>query len=176
MTASRGEHGKTGDDGESSERWLRRLLGYTWHYKRLVIIATVASLAITGIGVVVPLIQRTVIDQVILTHTQPLMPWTIALVSVAVLNLIVSRTRRYIGGRIGIEVQNDLRTDVFDALTQLDGQGQDKLETGQIVSRSNSDINMVAQLLGMAPMLVGTVLMFFSALIAMCLALPGADS
>ena len=158
--------------GQNSERWLRRLLGYTWRYKRLVVIATVASLAITGIGVVVPLIQRTVIDEVILRHSQPLLPWTIALVGVALLNLVVSRTRRYVGGRIGIEVQNDLRTDVFDALTQLDGQGQDKLETGQIVSRSNSDINMVAQLLGMAPMMAGTVLMFFSALIAMLVLSP----
>ena len=167
--AARGEGGSSGG---SSERWLRRLVGYTWRYKRLVVIATVASLAITGIGVVVPLIQRTVIDQVILQHTQPLLPWAIALVGVALLNLTVSRTRRYVGGRIGIEVQNDLRTDVFDALTQLDGQGQDKLETGQIVSRSNSDINIVAQLLGMAPMLAGTVLMFFSALIAMLVLSP----
>ncbi len=170
MTA-RGDEGHSGNgssgSGGSSERWLRRILGYTWQYKRLVVTASIASLAITGIGVVVPLIQRTVIDQVILRHTQPLAPWAIALVGVALLNLFVSRTRRYVGGRIGIEVQNDLRTDVFDALTQLDGQGQDKLETGQIVSRSNSDINMVSQLLGMAPMLVGTVLMFFSALIAM---------
>ncbi|HLK44167.1 MAG TPA: ABC transporter ATP-binding protein, partial [Thermoleophilia bacterium] len=50
--------------------------------------------------------------------------------------------------------------------------GQDNLETGQIVARSSSDINMVAQLLGMAPVLAGTVLMFFSALIAMLVLSP----
>ena len=158
--------------GDGGERWLRRILKYTGRYKRLLVMATGASLVIVGIGVTVPLIQRAVIDDVIIKRTQPLTPWAVALLGVAVLNLIVSRTRRYAGGRIGIEVQNDLRTDVFDALTQLDGEGQDNLETGQIVSRSSSDINMVSQLLGMAPVLAGTVLMFFSALVAMIVLSP----
>ncbi|HZU57278.1 MAG TPA: ABC transporter ATP-binding protein [Actinocrinis sp.] len=156
----------------SGEGWLRRLLGYTWKYKKLVIVAVVASLALTGINLAVPLIQRAVIDDVIIRHSQPLLPWAITLIAVAVLNLVVSRTRRYVGGRVGIEVQNDLRTDVFDALTQLDGQGQDNLETGQIVSRSSSDINIVAQLLGMSPMLVGTMLTFISSLVAMLVLSP----
>ncbi|HEV3171504.1 MAG TPA: ABC transporter ATP-binding protein [Actinocrinis sp.] len=160
------------DAGDGGERWLRRILGYTWRYKRLLAIATTASLAIVGVGVTVPLIQRAVIDDVIIKRTQPLAPWAGALLGVAALNLIVSRTRRYAGGRIGIEVQNDLRTDVFEALTQLDGEGQDNLETGQIVARSSSDINMVSQLLGMAPVLAGTVLMFFSALVAMLVLSP----
>ncbi|MGH6655453.1 MAG: ABC transporter ATP-binding protein, partial [Actinocrinis sp.] len=168
--ASIGSGAETGSP--AGDGWLRRISGYTWRYKRLLVTALIASLGITGIGVVVPLIQRTVIDDVILRHSQPLTPWAIALIGIAVLNLVVSRTRRYVGGRIGIEVQNDLRTDVFDALTQLDGQGQDKLETGQIVSRSSSDINIVAQLLGMAPMLVGTVLLFVSSLVAMLVLSP----
>ncbi|HZP50565.1 MAG TPA: ABC transporter ATP-binding protein [Actinocrinis sp.] len=156
----------------SGDGWLRRLLGYTWKYKKLVIVAVTASLALTGINLAVPLIQRAVIDDVIIRHSQPLLPWAITLLVVAVLNLVVSRTRRYVGGRVGIEVQNDLRTDVFDALTQLDGQGQDNLETGQIVSRSSSDINIVAQLLGMSPMLAGTMLTFISSLVAMLVLSP----
>jgi len=172
VTAIKRARGNGTKPVDTSEGWLRRLLGYTWKYKRLVIIAVVASLAISGINLVVPLIQRAVIDNVILRHSEPLAPWAVALLAVAALNLVVSRTRRYIGGRIGIEVQNDLRTDVFDALTQLDGQGQDNLETGQIVSRSSSDINIVAQLLGMAPMLGGMLLMFVSSLIAMLVLSP----
>jgi ATP-binding cassette subfamily B protein len=166
------ERGAKTPSGDGGDGWLRRILRYTWHYKRLVLIALVASLAITGINVAVPLIQRTVIDDVILRHDQPLLPWAIVLLCVAAVNLVVSRTRRYVGGRIGIEVQNNLRTDVFDALTHLDGQGQDNLETGQIVSRSSSDINVVAQLLGMTPMLGGTLLLFISSLIAMLVLSP----
>jgi ATP-binding cassette, subfamily B, bacterial len=157
---------------DTGDRWLRRVGGYTWRYKRLVLLSAGASVGIAAIGVVVPLIQRVVVDNVILSHSKPLLPWAIILFVAALINFGVSRTRRYLGGQIGIEVQNDLRTDVFDALTELDGQGQDNLETGQIVSRSSSDINMVAQLLGMMPMLLGNILLFGGSLVAMVVLSP----
>jgi len=157
---------------DGTDAWLRRLLGYIWRYKKIVLIASVSSLAIAGIGVVVPLVQRTIIDGVIVHGNQPVLPWALALIGIALLNFVVSRSRRYLGGRIGIEVQNDLRTEVFDSLSRLDGKGQDNLETGQIVARSSSDINMVSQLIGMGPMLAGTVLLFLSSIIAMLFLSP----
>ena len=158
--------------GNGSDQWLRRLLGYVWRYKRLVLIASVSSVAIAGIGVVVPLVQRTIIDGVIVHGNKPVAPWAITLIAIALLNFVVSRNRRYKGGSIGIEVQNDLRTEVFDALSRLDGRGQDGLETGQIVSRSSSDINMVSQLIGMTPTLAGTVLLFLASIVAMLFLSP----
>ena len=154
------------------DRWLRRICGYAWRHKRKVLVASGASLGIAAIGVVVPLVQRTIVDDVIIAKSRPLLPWAITLIVIALVNFVVSRTRRYVGGSIGIEVQNDLRTDVFDALTQLDGQGQDNLETGQIVSRSSSDINMVSQLLGMTPMMAGSLLLFVSSLVVMMVLSP----
>ncbi|HEX4787042.1 MAG TPA: ABC transporter ATP-binding protein [Actinospica sp.] len=155
-----------------TDAWLRRLTGYIWRYKKIVLIASASSMAIAGIGVVVPLVQRTIIDGVIVQGNQPVLPWALTLIAIAVLNFVVSRSRRYLGGRIGIEVQNDLRTEVFDSLSRLDGRGQDNLETGQIVARSSSDINMVTQLIGMGPMLAGTILMFLSSIIAMLFLSP----
>ncbi|MBR7826285.1 ABC transporter ATP-binding protein [Actinospica sp. MGRD01-02] len=157
---------------KSEDAWLRRLVGYIWRYKKIVLIASASSVAIAGIGVVVPLVQRSIIDSVIISGKGPVLPWAIALIGIALLNFVVSRTRRYLGGSIGIEVQNDLRTEVFDSLSRLDGRGQDNLETGQIVSRSSSDINMVSQLIGMAPMMAGTILMFFSSIVAMLFLSP----
>jgi ATP-binding cassette subfamily B protein len=165
--ARRAQDGKDGSDA-----WLRRLSRYIWRYKRIVLIASASSLAIAGIGVVVPLVQRTIIDGVIVHGNQPVLPWALTLIGIALLNFVVSRSRRYLGGRIGIEVQNDLRTEVFDSLSRLDGRGQDNLETGQIVARSSSDINMVSQLIGMGPMLAGTILLFLSSIIAMLFLSP----
>ena len=158
--------------GDGSDAWLRRLVGYIWQYKKIVLIASGSSVAIAGIGVVVPLVQRTIIDGVIIHGNQPVLPWALTLIAIALLNFVVSRNRRFLGGRIGIEVQNDLRTEVFDSLSRLDGRGQDNLETGQIVSRSSSDINMVSQLIGMGPMLAGTILLFFSSIVAMLFLSP----
>src|SRR5262249_4698175 len=81
-------------------------------------------------------------------------------------------TRRYLGGRVSLDVQHDLRTEMFAALSRLDGARQDQLHTGQIVSRSISDVNMVQALLGMVPMLLGNVVLFFLSLIAMAVLSP----
>ena len=167
VTGENAKGAKGGDDA-----WLRRLFGYIWRYKRILLIASASSIAIAGIGVVVPLVQRTIIDDVIIAGNRPVMPWAIVLICIALVNFVVSRSRRYLGGAIGIEVQNDLRTEVFDSLSRLDGRGQDNLETGQIVARSSSDINMVAQLIGMGPMLAGTILLFLSSITAMLFLSP----
>src|SRR6266705_1181169 len=76
-------------------------------------------------------------------------------------------TRRYIGGRLSLDVQHDLRTEIFGALSRLDGARQDQLHTGQIVSRAISDVNMIQGLLSMVPMLLGNILLFFLSLVAM---------
>ena len=164
--------GSISSGADGGDAWLKRLSGYIWRYKRILLIASASSIAIAGIGVVVPLVQRTIIDDVIIKGNRPVLPWAITLIGIALLNFIVSRSRRYLGGAIGIEVQNDLRTEVFDSLSRLDGRGQDNLETGQIVARSSSDINMVAQLIGMGPMLAGTVLLFLSSITAMLFLSP----
>ncbi|MGF1431771.1 ABC transporter ATP-binding protein [Kitasatospora sp. LaBMicrA B282] len=141
-------------------------------HQRLALITAANSLVIAAIGVAVPLVQRTIIDDVIIVHRHPITPWAVALVGIALLNFVVARCIRYFGGALGIEVQNDLRTAVFDSLSRLDGKGQDSLETGQIVSRSSSDITVVSQLITMAPSMAGTILMFFSSIVVMLLLSP----
>ena len=53
-----------------------------------------------------------------------------------------------------------MRADVFTALSRLDGAAQDALETGQLVSRSITDIGLVQGLLAFMPALSSNVLLF----------------
>src|SRR5207244_2649132 len=53
------------------------------------------------------------------------------------------------------------------SLQRLDGAAQDALQTGQVVSRSITDVGLVQGLLAFLPMLTGNVLLFFISLIAM---------
>ena len=68
--------------------------------------------------------------------------------------------RRYYGGRLALDVQHDLRTEMFDTLTRLDGRRQDELSTGQVVGRATSDLQLIQGLLFMLPMTIGNVLLF----------------
>ena len=49
-------------------------------------------------------------------------------------------------------MQHDLRTELFDSLSRLDGERQDEIHTGQLVGRSISDLNMVQSVLSMMPL------------------------
>ncbi len=157
---------------DASRGWLRRLSGYCWRHRRSVILALGGSLLATVVSVLIPLIQRAIIDGSVVTDSRPVWPLAIVLVAAALLNFCGLYLRRYVGGRLSLDVQHDLRTELFGALSRLDGARQDELHTGQIVSRSISDINMVQGLLSMLPMLLGNVLLFVFALVIMVFLSP----
>jgi ATP-binding cassette, subfamily B, bacterial len=152
--------------------WLRRLAGYCWRYRGSVLLAFGASLAGMVVAAAVPLVERLVVDQAVLRRQQPLLPWVLVLVGAGLARFGLSFVRRYVGGRLSLDVQHDLRTAVFSALHRLDGASQDELNTGQVVSRSISDITLVQGLLSFLPMVSGNVLLFILSLIVMLVLSP----
>ncbi len=154
------------------DRWLRRLAAHCWRYPGLVLLALGGSLLATVVTAVIPLIQRNIIDNSILAHNQPIWPGAVLLIIAAMLNFAGVYVRRYRGGRLSLDVQHSLRTELFGSLSRLDGARQDQLHTGQIVSRSISDLNMVQGLLSMVPMLLGNVVLFAASLVIMAFLSP----
>jgi ATP-binding cassette, subfamily B, bacterial len=145
----------------ASERgWLRRLAGYCWRYRRTVLIALGGSLLATMATAAIPLIQRQVIDNVIVTSKQSIWPLAGLLVLAAAVNFGGIYLRRYRGGQLSLDVQHDLRTELFGSLSRLDGARQDEIHTGQLVGRSISDLNMVQGLLSMVPVTLGNIVLF----------------
>jgi ATP-binding cassette, subfamily B, bacterial len=156
----------------NQDRWLRRLTGYCWRHPRLVLAALFGSLVATLVTVAIPLIQRYILDNAILTRRDAIWPGALALILAAALNFGGVYLRRYRGGQLSLDVQYDLRNELFGSLQRLDGARQDQLHTGQIVSRSISDLNMVQSLLSMIPMLLGSALLFFLSIIVMAVLSP----
>ncbi len=154
------------------QRWLRRLIGYCWRHPRNLILALLGSLFATLIAVIIPLIQRDIVNNAILTRHQPIWIGATALLIAAALSFGGVFTRRYFGSKVSLDVQHDIRTEMFSSLSALDGARQDQLHTGQVVSRSISDVNMVQGLLGLTPLLLGNVLLFFLSLTVMAFLSP----
>ncbi|HEX2319807.1 MAG TPA: ABC transporter ATP-binding protein [Streptosporangiaceae bacterium] len=157
---------------DQQRRWLRRLIGYCWRYPKLVTFALLGSLVYTAVAVIIPLIQRDIVNNAILTHRQPIWVGATALVIAALVGFAGVYTRRYLGGRVSLDVQHDLRTAMFASLSKLDGARQDQLHTGQVVSRSISDVNMIQGLLAMVPFLLGNIVLFLLSLVAMAILSP----
>src|ERR1700678_150681 len=142
------------------DAWLRRLAAYCWRHRRLEIMALGGSLLATLVQASIPLIMAWIVDNAILDHREPIWVGATVLIVAGLLSFAGVYTRRYRGGQLSLEVQHDMRTELFASLERLDGARQDQLHTGQIVSRSISDLNMVQSLLSQMPMLLGNALLF----------------
>ncbi|MFJ8056387.1 ABC transporter ATP-binding protein [Streptomyces sp. NPDC096142] len=153
--------------------WARRLAGYAWRHPKDVVLALGASLAGMAVMALVPLVTKVIIDDVITGHTRSMAPWAGALIAAAVLVYVCAYVRRYYGGRLALDVQHDLRTEMYGTITRLDGRRQDELSTGQVVGRATSDLQLIQGLLFMLPMTIGNVLLFALSLAIMAsLSLP----
>ncbi|MGW9206441.1 ABC transporter ATP-binding protein [Embleya sp. NPDC055664] len=146
--------------GRPEHGWLRRLMAASWRYRSSVLIAFGASLVGMAVTALVPLVQRRVVDDAVAGELGNLVPLSILLVGAALVTFGCAYARRYVGGKLSLDVQYDLRTRIFGALSRLDGARQDELQTGQIVSRGISDVTMVQGFMAMVPMMTGNVLLF----------------
>ncbi|MFF6791465.1 ABC transporter ATP-binding protein [Streptomyces filamentosus] len=152
---------------QREQGWARRLWAYAWRYKADVVLALGSSLAGMALLALVPLITKVIIDDVIGTGTRSLAVWTGLLIAAAVLVYVLTYVRRYYGGRLALDVQRDLRDDMYGTILRLDGRRQDELSTGQVVGRATSDLQLIQGLLFMLPMTVGNVLLFLISLAVM---------
>ncbi|MGW1766307.1 ABC transporter ATP-binding protein [Streptomyces sp. NPDC002073] len=147
-------------DTAGQQGWARRLAAYTWRYRLNVLLALGSSLAGMAVMALVPLVTKVIIDDVIGDRSKPMGPWAGMLIGAAVLVYVMTYIRRYYGGRLALDVQHDLRTDMYATIARLDGRRQDELSTGQVVGRATSDLQLIQGLLFMLPMTIGNFLLF----------------
>ncbi len=173
-----GDPGGPGGDAPSGEParekaqrppqgWARRLTGYAWRYRRNTLLALGSSLGGMAVMALVPLVTKLIIDDVVVEHSRPMAPWAGALIGAALAVYAFTYVRRYYGGRLALDVQHDLRTDMYRSLVRLDGRRQGELSTGQVVGRATSDLQLIQGLLFMLPMTIGNILLFFISLAVM---------
>ncbi|HEX8007084.1 MAG TPA: ABC transporter ATP-binding protein, partial [Trebonia sp.] len=153
-------------------RWIRRLAAYCWRFRKDVILALAGSLLTAAATLVIPLLQRNIIDNVIVARRESVWPLAIGLLIAAAANFAGVFARRYLGGRNALDVQHALRTELFDSLSRLDGARQDEIHTGQLVGRSISDLNAVQGLLQMVPITLGSLILFVFSLVIMIILSP----
>nr|WP_059013276.1 ABC transporter ATP-binding protein [Streptomyces specialis] len=152
--------------------WIRRLTAACWRYRRNLLLSVGSSLAGMGVMALMPLIVKVVIDDVVIGEEDGLGLWIGLLIGAALVVYALTFIRRYYGGRLGIDVQHDLRTEMFRTITRLDGRRQDRLSTGQVVGRATSDLQLIQSLLFMMPMTIGNVMLFAVSLVVMAVLSP----
>ncbi|WP_326565907.1 ABC transporter ATP-binding protein [Amycolatopsis rhabdoformis] len=147
--------------------WVRRLSAACWEHRGVVVLAMAAAILSVGVQAASPLLVRTAVDDAVAGRTSGLGAIAAALITLQVVAFGSAFLRRYVGGRLALDVQHDLRNRVFGAVSRLDGGKQDALRTGQVVSRAISDLQLVTGLLMQVPLSAGSVIFAGLALGAM---------
>ncbi|EJF5605102.1 salmochelin/enterobactin export ABC transporter IroC [Salmonella enterica] len=131
--------------------WIVRLARVCWERKTLSIIVIVASVSTILLAALTPLITRQAVNDAIAGDTTRLPLLACGLLLIALFDFIGNYVRRGYAGELSLWVQHTLRSRAFDSIQKLDGAGQDALRTGQVISRTNSDLQQVHILLQMCP-------------------------
>ncbi|WP_051407031.1 ABC transporter ATP-binding protein [Nocardia sp. CNY236] len=138
--------------GVGKPAWIRTLWGECRRHRR--ILAGLAAVVLGGAVVETagPLLTKRAIDAAGLGDTAAIGAVAGLILALAVGRFAAGFGRRWLAGRLSLEVQHTLRIDLLGSLQRLDGTGQDTLRTGQVVSRSITDLQQVQGLLAMAPL------------------------
>ena len=158
-------------DRDQTKNWFRRVLPILLANKRSFGLGITLMITTMMLGVSVPALIGKLVDAIGPTLSTGDLSNFIFLVSII---LIISLIR-FIGGAIGSyqlgrvsnQLEADLRSVIYNHLFTLSFSFFDKTQTGQLISRANSDIKTIQMFLMIAPMLLTALLSFAFAAIYM---------
>ena len=141
-------------------------------HRRNVVIAFGMAVLGQAVSAFTPIIERAIIDDGIVAQTTPVWPFLVVLLAAGVFSFWAAYVRRWVGGRVSLDVQYDLRVAIFERLQRLDFGTHDELQTGQLVSRASSDLGLIQGLLAFLPIIVGNLVMLVLSVIVMLFLSP----
>ncbi|MDH3706912.1 MAG: ABC transporter transmembrane domain-containing protein, partial [Acidimicrobiia bacterium] len=157
----------SGIDPDQAKGWLRRLRPLLRAHRVPLAVAAAAGLASLFVTTSVPLVVRATIDEALDERSQPLTPFIVALLVMAVALFVLRATYRYLLFSTAYAVETDLRDLVYSHLTRLSFSFYDRTPSGELISRANSDIRSVQVLLAFGPLAVLSGFTFVFALVLM---------
>jgi len=144
---------------------LKRFLSYYKPHKKMLALDLLASLLISVIGMVYPIVTNRMLNDYIPNK----MYSTIVFAGIIVLVLYVLRMLlryfvQYYGHLIGVRMQSRMRLDLFSHLEKLPYKYYDNNETGRIMTRITSDLFEVCELAHHGPenLLISSVMIVLS--------------
>ena len=144
---------------------LKRFIHYYKPYKKLLALDMLASLLISLIGMVYPVVTNKMLN----IYIPQKMYTTIVIAGAVVLGLYILRLLlryfvQYYGHLIGVGMQSKMRKDLFSHLQKLPFRFYDNHETGRIMTRMTSDLFEVCELAHHGPenLLISSVMIILS--------------
>ena len=142
------------------------LVGFFRRHRALVVLWVLTAM-LSPLPVGNTLLAKTAVDDAV-DGTTARMPWLIAaLGGVALMTFVTDALRRHTADRLSLHAQHDVRTAVLRSVHRRDGRGLDALRTGQVMSLTSNDLQLVQELTTKSLQSLGPLLFALTALAAM---------
>ena len=141
-------------DPDTSKSWLKRALPIMKAHRGIFITALVLSFVGLVLQVQIPDLLNKAIDNSIQHHTVPLSHYVWWVVGLGVLGAITGYISRLFLFKTAYNIEFDLRNIIYEHLTRMSFGFYDRVQSGQLISRANSDIRSVQMYMTFAPMIL----------------------
>jgi ATP-binding cassette subfamily B protein len=138
-------------DPDKDKTWLRRAMPIVLSHKRMFITSLVLSFVALVLQVQIPKLLEEAIDNSLILRHVPLSHYVTIVFILAVVAGIAGYISRYFLMRTAYEMEFDLRNIIYTHLTKMSFPFYDRVQSGQLISRANSDIRSVQMYLTFAP-------------------------
>ena len=126
---------------------IKRFLSYYKNHKKLFALDMLASLLVSVIGIVYPMITRRMLNELIPDRNYRLIViFGISLLGLYICKMLLNYFIQYQGHVMGVKIQAEMRSDMFRHLEKLPYSFYDEHETGKIMSRMTNDLMNVTEL------------------------------
>ncbi len=126
---------------------IKKFLSYYKDHKKLLTLDMAASLLVSFIGIVYPMITRRMLNELIPDKNYRLIViFGITLLFLYVCKMLLNYFIQYQGHVMGVKMQAQMRSDMFRHLEKLPYSFYDENETGKIMSRMTNDLMNVTEL------------------------------
>ncbi|MGP0030861.1 MAG: ABC transporter ATP-binding protein [Acidimicrobiales bacterium] len=141
-------------DPDRSQKWIKRATPIVMAHKLEWFSALIFSFLGLIIQVWIPKILQNGITNSLITRTQPLHDYVELIALLALFTGIfgyISRTNLF---KVAYAIEFDLRNILYEHFTRMSFPFYDRVQSGQLISRANSDIRSVQMYLTFAPMIL----------------------
>jgi ATP-binding cassette subfamily B multidrug efflux pump len=123
---------------------VKRIFKYIWKYKILVMVPTMAMLISIVLDMFNPYLSKLMVDNVIIKKDMSLFKPVIAgLVAITLGRVVLGYIKEYLFDYLSSKVSLDLKRDLFNHIQKLPFNYFDSMNTGELMSRINNDVDNI---------------------------------
>jgi len=154
-------------DPDVHKRWFKRLYPLIKEQRNSFLITSFCGIAGLTIQVSVPMVIREAIDNPLAGGSGEISSYLWTLVAMAICAFLLRYTYRFLLFKTAYRIETQLRSLIYSHLTKLSFSFFDRIASGEVISRANSDIRSIQLLLAFGPLAMLSLISFFLALIFM---------